>query len=514
MVISHNLLAMNAQRQFNITGTKKKKSTEKLASGYKINRAADDAAGLAISEKMRRQIRGLDQGARNTQDGISLLQVADGALSEVHDMLHRMNELAIQAANGTNSDSDREAIQQEVDQIKREIDRIGSTIKFNERYLFYDGKRINDSRYEEEAKLNLMTIDEAKEQLRNGPVKFDSDIYGLDGNLLLTEEAANLIVSSMNIYCDVEEFESSNYSSKVDGAYGPARTATYNIAKKYINLLADAGEIAGVDLKAECDTAYKNLEIFLSRKYQPHNFLEYGCGDQVRKIYNKLNSVDNMLAKYTTPALTFICDTGNHYVRDSNMALYSAIEAISTNELTKSDSLNVSDIEDILPVVNLYRVDPTAQDRLADFYRYISAYAEASDVVDDESRSIWIQCGPEKENGISISLEKMNTRSLGINRVSTLDRGKSAKAIINIKKAIQKVSEARSKLGAQQNRLEHTYKNVTIISENTQVAESRIRDTDMAKEMVELSKHNVLEQVGTSIIAQANQSNQGVLSLL
>ena len=111
MVISHNLLAMNAQRQFNITGTQKKKSTEKLASGYKINRAADDAAGLAISEKMRRQIRGLDQGARNTQDGISLLQVADGALSEVHDMLHRMSELSIQAANGTNTDSDREAIQ-------------------------------------------------------------------------------------------------------------------------------------------------------------------------------------------------------------------------------------------------------------------------------------------------------------------------------------------------------------------------------------------------------------------
>ena len=138
MVISHNLLAMNAQRQFNITGTQKKKSTEKLASGYKINRAADDAAGLAISEKMRRQIRGLDQGARNTQDGISLLQVADGALSEVHDMLHRMNELSIQAANGTNTDSDREAIQQEISQIKSEIDRISDTTEFNTRKLFKD----------------------------------------------------------------------------------------------------------------------------------------------------------------------------------------------------------------------------------------------------------------------------------------------------------------------------------------------------------------------------------------
>lgn len=136
MVISHNLLAMNAQRQFNITGTKKKKSTEKLASGYKINRAADDAAGLAISEKMRRQIRGLDQGARNTQDGISLLQVADGALNEVHDMLHRVTELSVQAANGTNTTEDRKAIQQEIGQIMSEINRISDTTEFNERLLF------------------------------------------------------------------------------------------------------------------------------------------------------------------------------------------------------------------------------------------------------------------------------------------------------------------------------------------------------------------------------------------
>ena len=136
MVISHNLLAMNAQRQFNITGNQKKKSTEKLSSGYRINRSADDAAGLAISEKMRRQIRGLDQGARNIQDGISMLQVADGALEEVQDMLHRVTELSVKAANGTNSDSDREAIQQEITEILAEIDRISDTTEFNERKLF------------------------------------------------------------------------------------------------------------------------------------------------------------------------------------------------------------------------------------------------------------------------------------------------------------------------------------------------------------------------------------------
>lgn len=145
MVISHNLLAMNAQRQFNITGTNKKKSTEKLASGYKINRAADDAAGLAISEKMRRQIRGLTQGSRNTQDGISLLQVADGALNEVHDMLHRMTELSVQAANGTNTESERAAIQEEINQIRLEIEKISDTTQFNERKLFVGGTTKNDT---------------------------------------------------------------------------------------------------------------------------------------------------------------------------------------------------------------------------------------------------------------------------------------------------------------------------------------------------------------------------------
>ena len=136
MVIAHNMMAMNAQRQFNIVGNSKKKSTEKLSSGYRINRAADDATGLAISEKMRRQIRGLNQGANNTMDGISLLQVADGALAEVHDMLHRVTELSVQSANGTNTTEDRESIQQEINQIMSEINRISDTTEFNERLLF------------------------------------------------------------------------------------------------------------------------------------------------------------------------------------------------------------------------------------------------------------------------------------------------------------------------------------------------------------------------------------------
>ena len=140
MVIAHNIFAMNAQRQLNIVTKNKEKTTEKLSSGYRINRAADDAAGLSISEKMRRQIRGLSQGIKNTEDGVSLCQVADGALAEVSDMLHRITELSIKSANGTNSDEDRKAIQQEISQIMQEIDRIGDTTEFNERKIFGGGE--------------------------------------------------------------------------------------------------------------------------------------------------------------------------------------------------------------------------------------------------------------------------------------------------------------------------------------------------------------------------------------
>ena len=143
MIISHNIFAMNANRQFNITSKNKAKSSEKLSSGYRINRAADDAAGLSISEKMRRQIRGLTQGVENTQTGVSLCQVADGALAEVNDMLHRITELSIQSANGTNSANDRKAIQHEIGQIIQEIDRIGDTTEFNERKIFSQNKNDN-----------------------------------------------------------------------------------------------------------------------------------------------------------------------------------------------------------------------------------------------------------------------------------------------------------------------------------------------------------------------------------
>jgi len=269
MVVQHNLTAMNSNRMLNVTKGAQSKSTEKLSSGYKINRAADDAAGLAISEKMRRQIKGLTQASANAQDGISAVQTAEGALGEVHDMLQRMNTLAIQASNDTMTDTDRGYLDQEVKALVSEIDRVASTTTFNEQNL-------------------------------------------------------------------------------LDGSF-----------------------------------TSKNLQV-----------------------------------------------------------------------------------------------------------------------------------GAESGQTIAVSIQAMNAKGIGVSAVTVSTAAKAQEAISTIKTALASVSSQRADLGAVQNRLEHTIKNLDNVVENTTSAESQIRDTDMAKEMVAYSNNNILAQAGTSMLAQANQSNQGVLSLL
>lgn len=269
MVVQHNLTAMNTSRQLGITTTGLQKSTEKLSSGYKINRAADDAAGLSISEKMRNQIRGLNKAASNTQDGISLVQTAEGALNEVHSMLQRVSELAVQASSDVNGTADRTAIKDEIDELKEEIDRVATTTQFN--------------------KMNIL-----------------------------------------------------------DGSF-----------------------------------------------------------------------------------------TGKS-----------------------------------------------------------------------------IQVGANSGQNITIDIESMKATELGFDKTDVSDYSKANEVLDAAQAAIEELSSRRSKLGATQNRLEHTYDNLNNISENTQAAESRIRDTDMAAEMVSFSKNNILQQAGQSMLAQANQANQGVLSLL
>ena len=395
MVVQHNLTAMNSNRMLGLTTASQAKSTEKLSSGYKINRAADDAAGLSISEKMRKQIRGLTQASLNAQDGISAVQTAEGALTEVHDMLQRMNELAVKASNGTMSKDDREYVQNEVDQLVTEIDRVAETTKFNETYL-------------------LKGDDTKAAVTENVFKKFD--------------------VSTLNsVISDTSKISESNDFDSMTGKF----------TLKFTSGLAEGGTWNGKRIVADSATP-------------------------------------------TTEEIT---------LTDAKDAELAALNAAITNSK---------------------QVTGTATNNGAAFQMTSAAtmkqsytYAAAIDV------SLHVGADSTANNRINLSIDSMSASGLHVTglKVNGSDATNATAAINTIADAIQKVSTQRSALGAVQNRLEHTINNLDNVVENTTSAESQIRDTDMATEMVKYS-NNILAQAGQAMLAQSNQANQGVLSLL
>ena len=393
MVVQHNLTAMNSNRMLGITVSNQAKSSEKLSSGYKINRAADDAAGLSISEKMRRQIRGLTQASANAEDGVSAVQTAEGALAEVHDMLQRMDELATKAANGTMSSSDRQDVQNEIEQLTTEIDRVAETTKFNETYL----------------------------------LKGDPDDKNGDGKtqyLSFKDAGFGKYVEAKD-----KDKDDNDYGKKVDLTWKgkPAVGDEIDIDGKHYTVVVDAAEDKD-NLKIKVDTAK----------------------DMILDEIQKANSIG----------------------ADSDATKLSW-------DATEADLNTVATTRDL-------------------------------------SLSLHVGADADFENKISFNVQKMDTKTLGINGLDVTGNtsANATYAIDNIEAAIKTVSAQRSGLGAIQNRLEHTIKNLDNVVENTTSAESAIRDTDMASEMVKYSNNNILQQAGQSMLAQANQSNQGVLSLL
>jgi len=380
-----------------ITTGSQAKATEKLSSGYKINRAADDAAGLAISEKMRKQIRGLTQASANAQDGISSVQTAEGALTEVHDMLQRMNELAVKAANGTMSESDRDAIQSEVDQLVTEIDRVSTTTKFNETYLL---KGSNNGT--------------AGKLVYNGTVgqSISIDTEKGTGTVGITSGATGTTS------------DNTSYSGKTVSANG----------KTYILVESTTGTMS------------------------------------------VSQAVDD-LTKGTTKA-------------------YSSMDALMSG-IKRDDHQNIKTITFDSVNSNLK----------------VEAFANLNDAIDF---SLHVGADSSDDNKINLNISSMSARGLGINGldISGDNDDNATAAIDTIADALQRVSAQRATLGAVQNRLEHTIANLDNVVENTTAAESAIRDTDMATQMVTYSNNQILAQAGQAMLAQSNQSNQGVLSLL
>ena len=467
MVVQHNLQAMNANRMLNVTTGQQAKATEKLSSGYKINRAADDAAGLSISEKMRKQIRGLDQASTNAQDGISAVQTAEGALTEVHSMLQRMNELATQAANGINSESDRSSIQDEIDQLTTEIDRVAETTKFNETYLLKGNGKTSD-------------------------VKVNAKDAGIEGTLTgVGTGTATFKMTALK-----------NGESITIGSKG------YTIGTTIADVKGEIGKAKAGDKISVNGTEYTIAADDGKNVDRTENILSK---DDVKALVNDGAKV--IVGTQTYVAMT---ETKADGIGDNDASVISANKAyeLIKNELIKASSVGA----DAGHEAKIDSTDHTMKGAYSKTNTQISftiteGYRE---VTQGLQIGLHVGADADENNKISFTVDTMDSAGLGVKGLNLVDKtgAKATYAIDSIADAISKVSAQRSSLGAVQNRLEHTINNLDNVVENTTSAESQIRDTDMAETMVEYSKNNILAQAGQSMLAQANQSNQGVLSLL
>ena len=632
MVVQHNMQAANANRMLNITTSAQSKSTEKLSSGYRINRAADDAAGLSISEKMRKQIRGLDKASSNAEDGVSAVQTAEGALTEVHSMLQRMNELATQAANGTNSkDTDRKAIQDEIDQLTTEIDRVSETTKFNETYLLkgnVDGASSKVKLNAHDAGLAGKLTDNG-----NGTATFKADTlavgdkvkiagkeytignsakssdYAKKGDAAVKPIAAGDSVTSGNTTTSiVKKITTTDATDTGTGKIGAAANTTgkwvandtivdangdkwtYSTTLDTTNNAITGGTAAGfyktnsdgtyttkavantTDLlkagakitTASTDATLKKLNGLEVVDDLGKNEVSIADDTAIKALQDGIKAGDTVTVGGTTKTVT--AETPKTYDeikaltgldnKGTNVKIGSKSYTIGTSTdeaagtITKDDFLASIKDGDKVTVGNaatdVYTAIIKSSDddsiTLEDAYSKMAKELETAssigadtaatvknngngtfditkgtvEVKDALAFSLHVGADADMTNKINVNIDSMSAAGLGIKGINISDdNGASATyAIDAITDAISKVSAQRSSLGAVQNRLEHTINNLDNVSENTSSAESRIRDTDMAEEMVNYSKNNILAQAGQSMLAQANQSNQGVLSLL
>lgn len=487
MVIQHNLKAMNSSRMLGITSNAQAKSTEKLSSGFKINRAADDAAGLAISEKMRKQIRGLTQASTNAQDSISAVQTAEGALNEVHDMLQRMNELAVKAANGTQSESDRNAIQDEINQITTEIDRISETTKFNETYLLKGDKDASKV-----ARFNYTSYSSSVA----ATAKFETDkATGLSVTIAFNGTAKQADQNAIALALKNQGVSISEASTW--GTNGAITSFDFKLigdaASKY-QVVATGTTTNG----ATFDIQDINGNRIASVTVTTGNSLDAATATDQNKIQTAIISAGTLTAAKGAGELASYYDKDGNKISENALNKYFSVKGGTGTTIVANAGVQVYDA-----VGNLTKLSTTT-------------VAATRDLTGDLKLNLHVGADATTNNQISVRIQSMSAKSLGVNgmRVDGKTDKNALKAIETIKEALQKVSDQRSALGAVQNRLEHTIKNLDNVVENTTAAESQIRDTDMAAEMVKYSNSNILMQAGQAMLAQANQSNQGVLALL
>lgn len=697
MVVAHNLMAMNSQRQLSIVSGTVSKKAEKLSSGYKINRAADDAAGLSISEKMRRQVRGLTKATENAEDGISMVQTADGALSEVQDMLQRMNELCVQAANGTNSASDRQNIQDEITQLIAEIDRVAETTKFNETSLL-DGSIAKPGRNAYNTAINNRKLEAVKKKYEEDKEKAKIKLTALNGANAGQEMSIDALadIEGIKIIYTQDEVQASqtqvgnptSTSPQYDQLKSYLQTQIVpNAVKEIIDAFSPAFDFLnnssiGIGLKLAGSSAEGLSQSTLAYVRLGHysyndgsvvpNVLQYQLAVNVDTIYDQTTGalrrdelevtiVHEMMHAFMDEALTngmtgtvdgkhaddrfpkwFIegmaqAAAGGYYDRNdwvngalginassSDSAISSRLQAnklggsdnacnygtgylasmylgylaggknVNANSMKSGLAAILNDIrggESLQDVIirltgktsitdfeNSFAKDPDVIKFVKDLTAFVGGgtggavgnFTKTDDILQDTTimpvtlfqldivndnvenkyppgydvfvggtatngkgsyndgpleiaankratgfgSALHLGTDADMTNKMHIYIDAMDAESLGVDQVDVRTEDLATLSIERVALALAQVSAQRSELGAYQNRLEHTVNNLGNVVENTTAAESQIRDTDMAKEMVAYSNANILQQAGQSMLAQMNQINQGVLSLI
>ena len=546
MRIQHNILAMNSYRNYSNNTNALGKNLEKLSSGYKINRAGDDAAGLAISEKMRAQIKGLDAAQKNVKDGISLVKTAEGAMQEIQDMLSRMKYLATQSANGTyDNDVDRYNLQMEVDELLKEIDRIADNANFN-------GKKLLDG-----------SLDDGKIKLAGSAeyeVTFDDlSSLGLDG---LTFEGLNENIKSIKI--EVADGDSGdNHNAGVEAAYSDGEL-TITLTKKdgtgqtlAAQFTDDAGLIEEIQkaINGLSEDDLADLKVGGSFTIGDVDSASAGTATGTVAEAKAAEDAKNYGSVFDSAALTALGAS-------NDFSIEGLTEDITSIEFVVAAAGNVTDSPKVAAAVNSGKLTitltqggsiggETFEDDVSDIaaaiqaeIRKISGLENATingsiggaeidaatpgttalatgtvEEVEDEDgegggKGLQLQIGDTSKETLTVSVGEMHHKTMGLENLSIKNEKDASKSIDKVKNAINYVSSVRGRLGAVQNRLEHTANNLSVMAENIQDAESTIRDTDVADEMMGYVKNNILVQSAQAMLAQANQVPQGVLQLL
>lgn len=546
MIINHNMNALNAHRNMNVNNTAAGKSMEKLSSGLRINRAGDDAAGLAISEKMRGQIRGLTQASRNASDGISMIQTAEGALNETQNILQRMRELSVQSSNDTNTAADRQSIQKEIEQLTEEIDRIGNNTEFNTQSLLkgdgstkLEGISIDlAGKTTMEAGKDATTVEakmeiEVASNVANGDIKFNlngkeivvkleqngaaggvtDNKVSLGGNTAAGNENAvaegikNVIEKVIDENSDLKgnfkvsvdgkkvtvEAVKNGENAGVKGNIKLKETITNLVVKDGDNATVTQGQtVVGKDVKATAATATVDLS-----------------GLTVEHLLTKGVTIGGKQIEF------YNADEGSYSGDAIGVSISSAIDNPVTGDIDKEKLVDaiISQTKDKLEGVELTK-NGTKDLVITSTQTGVNSKVEVENGAKNEGFEATFQVGANSNQTIAISIGDMRADALGVKNVDLTTAQGSQEATATIQAAIEKVSTERAGLGAVQNRLEYTISNLDNTTENLTSAESTLRDVDMAKEMMTFSKNNILNQAAQAMLAQANQQPQNVLSLL